>query len=206
MRSLIRQVRRLRASDVRIAIERRISEFRRGRSEAEIFEELCFCILAANYASARSWDIQKKVGRGFLTLPEAQLAKRLASLGHRFPNARARYIIQARERRQEIMAALASRISPAELRGWLADNVSGIGLKEASHFLRNIGRLEHAIVDFHIADVLARHGIMERPKTMTRRRYLEMEDALGRVARGCGMEQGELDMYLWYMETGKVLK
>jgi len=35
------------------------------------------------------------MGNDFLRLPERQLAKRLKELGHRFPNARARYISQS---------------------------------------------------------------------------------------------------------------
>jgi len=63
-----------------------------------------------------------------------------------------------------------------------------------------------AIIDYHIVDVLVRYGIIERPKTLTRRKYLEIESILEKIAERTGLTLGELDLYLWYMETGKVLK
>ena len=51
------------------------------------------------------------------------------------------------------------------------------------------------------------HGILEeRPKSITKRRYLEYERILAEVARRVGMTLGEMDLYLWYWKTGKVLK
>jgi len=89
---------------------------------------------------------------------------------------------------------------------WLVKNISGIGYKEASHFLRNIGFTNLAIVDFHILNLLARHGLIEKPKTLTRKKYLEIEEVLRAIAEKLDLNLAELDLYLWYMETGKVLK
>jgi len=41
---------------------------------------------------------------------------------------------------------------------------------------------------------------------MTKKKYLEIEKVLEKLAKKSGLEPGELDLYLWYMETGKVLK
>jgi N-glycosylase/DNA lyase len=84
--------------------------------------------------------------------------------------------------------------------------VTGIGYKEASHFIRNIGHTDCAIIDFHILDILARSGLIDKPKTLTRKKYLEIEDVLRRIGARSSLNLGELDLYLWYMETGKVLK
>jgi len=92
-------------------------------------------------------------------------------------------------------------------REWLAMNVKGLGWKESSHFLRNVGYLDVAIIDRHIISNLMDHGILEeRPKSITKRRYLEYEGILTEVARRVGMTLGEMDLYLWYRKTGKVLK
>jgi len=205
---LIKSVKELKRSHIRTFVEKRISEFkklRRGTSR-EIFRELCFCILCANYSAERSIKIQKKIDEGFLTFSESQLAERLKELGHRFPKARATYIISARKYSDSIKKIIGSFKDPKELRDWLAKNISGVGLKEASHFLRNIGYTELAILDFHILDLLARYGIIEKPKTLTRSRYLQIEEKLRKIAKHVGLNMAELDLYLWYMETGKILK
>jgi N-glycosylase/DNA lyase len=92
------------------------------------------------------------------------------------------------------------------LREWLSENIKGIGPKEASHFLRNIGYTNFAILDFHIIDILIRNGLFEKRKPLTKREYLEIEAILKKIARKVNLNLAELDLYLWYMETGKILK
>jgi len=91
-------------------------------------------------------------------------------------------------------------------REWLVKNVKGLGYKEASHFLRNVGFRDLAIVDFHIVDILTKHGMCGGRRAMTPMRYLELEGKLLGLGRELGMDMAELDLYLWYCETGKVLK
>jgi len=92
-------------------------------------------------------------------------------------------------------------------REWLAEHVKGFGYKEASHFLRNVGYVNVAILDRHVLRVLAEHGLIDEvPKTLTKRRYLEIEKRLEGLAQTLGLSLGELDLYLWQMKTGKVLK
>ncbi len=38
------------------------------------------------------------------------------------------------------------------------------------------------------------------------KKYLEIEKKLKKLAEQCSISLGELDLYLWYLETGKVLK
>ena len=205
---LIKAIEELKRSRVRTLVEKRISEFKKLRkgTSREIFKELCFCILCANYSAERSIKIQKEIDDGFLTLPSSQLVEKLKEMGHRFPKTRASYIISARKHSDSIKSIVESYKDPKELREWLIKNIRGIGLKEASHFLRNIGYTELAILDFHILDLLARHGIIEKPKTLTKSRYLRIEDKLREISKRVGLNMAELDLYLWYIETGKILK
>jgi len=208
VKGLLRSIEDLKRDKVSNLVETRISEFRKmgGESSGEIFKELCFCMLCANYAAERSIKIQKALGDGFLNLPEAKLRARLVALGYRFPNVRTRYIVEARRYKDSLKDIIASFDEERKLREWLIDNIKGIGPKEASHFLRNIGHTDLAILDFHIINILVRHGLIEKPKTLTRRRYLEIEELLRNIAAKAGLNLAELDLYLWYMETGKVLK
>jgi SAM-dependent methyltransferase len=80
----------------------------------------------------------------------------LRELGHRFPNTRAKYIVEARKHAKDLKKIVHSTFDNVDaLREWLADNVKGLGFKESSHFLRNIGFEDVAIIDFHIIDFLA---------------------------------------------------
>ena len=62
-------------------------------------------------------------------------------------------------------------------------NIKGVGMKESSHFLRNIGFRGVAIIDFHIVDLLVAEGLIEKPKTITPKIYLEIEDVLKNLAK-----------------------
>ncbi len=208
MEDLIRKVNELKRSEISDVIRRRMREFEevgKGSNE-EIFKELAFCLLTANYSAEGGIRIQRSLDDGLIHLPRDELEKRLRELGHRFPRARAEYIVEARKLIPHLREILKNFRDERALREWLVRNVRGLGYKEASHFLRNIGYRNVAIIDYHIVDVLVRHGIVERPRSLTRRRYVEIERILEKIAEATGLSLGELDLYLWYMETGKVLK
>lgn len=208
MKKLLESVERLKKSEVKDIVDLRIKEFEEldKKSSDEIFSELCFCIMTANFNAERSINIQNSIGSGFYDLPEQQLIEKLKALGHRFPETRGKYIVEARKHKDSLKDRIKSFKQEHELRDWLVRNVKGIGYKEASHFLRNIGFTSLAIIDFHIVDVLVNHGLIERPKTLTPKKYLKIEQVLKQVAERTNLTLAKLDLYLWYMETGKVLK
>jgi len=207
MRNLIADIEKAGKPRIRMPIARRMREFSSlGKSPEKIFSELCFCILTANFRADRAIEVQRQLGEGFSTLPKAELAKKLKKLGCRFHTNKAGYMAEARKHASVLPEICRSFKNGKEARGWLVKNVKGIGYKEASHFLRNIGYTDVAIIDFHIVDLLSDYGLIKKPKTMGRKRYLEIEKLLERIARKARMNLAELDLYLWYMETGKILK
>lgn len=206
--ALLEKINCLKNSHVKKLVDTRIEEFKQngGKTSREIFKELCFCILTANFNAERSIEIQKKIGDGFLTLSVSQLTEELRVLGHRYPEARAGYIVEARKYADSLKDVISRFKDSSLLREWLAKNIRGIGLKEASHFLRNIGYRDLAIIDLHIINVLSNYGLIDRPKTMTKKKYLEIESILRKIANYLEISLAELDLFLWYLETGKVLK
>lgn len=205
---LINSVKKLLGTEVEELVKKRIEEFSayKNGSATSIFKELCFCILTANFSAEKSIEIQKALNDSFLVLPERALAEKLKKLGHRYPSSRAKYIVEARKIVHKLPTILNSFRDEKTLREWLVKNIKGMGYKEASHFLRNIGYKNLAIIDYHILDLLVKYGLIERPKTLTRKRYLEIEKILRSLAEKIGITVAELDLYLWYLETGKVLK
>lgn len=208
MKGLIKKINKLKKANVKKIINRCIEEFKKlGKSSnSEIFNELCFCILTANFNATRCIKIQNEIGNGFLTLSKKELIKKLSEHGHRFPRMRAKYIVEARMYKNSIKSIINSFEDEKELRKWLVKNIKGLGYKEASHFLRNIGFDNLAIIDFHIIDVLVRYKLIKRPKTLTKKKYLKIENILKKIANKSRLSPAELDLYLWFMETGKVLK
>lgn len=207
--SLLKSLRRLISNrEVNEKVSRRIREFEEiGRKKENAFSELCFCILTANYSAEGGLRIQEKCSEEFFKLDEHQLAERLKELGYRYPKSRAKYIVEARKIYDEIWRIVNSGKDTMEIRRWLVENVLGLGFKEASHFLRNIGFKNIAIIDKHILRVLRRHGLIERePRGLSKSKYLDIEKILLRIAGKLGISPAELDLYLWYMDTGKILK
>jgi len=94
------------------------------------------------------------------------------------------------------------------MRDWLVKHVKGLGLKEASHFLRNIGMGEElAILDRHILKNLVCLGVIAGvPASLTPSRYKEIESRMKTFSSSIGIPMGELDLILWYRETGSIFK
>jgi len=207
MRRLLQSIENLKKTKIKILIDKRIKEFKQTgkKSSNEIFKELCFCILTANSTAERCIDVQSKVGNGFLNLSESQLQKTLKKCRARFHTKRAGYISEARKYKNSITKIIKSK-DETKAREWLVKNIKGLGHKEASHFLRNIGYDNYAIIDFHIIDILKKHNLITRPKTITKNKYLEIENILKKIANKANLNLAELDLYLWYKETRKVLK
>ncbi|MEM2395704.1 MAG: N-glycosylase/DNA lyase [Nitrososphaerota archaeon] len=208
LEQLLNELRRLIETDTKRLVDEKIRSFIQLRSKdiTEIFKELCFCILAAGYSAEKSLRIQERINDGFLQLPEKELVEELRKLGHRYPETRAKYIVRARRKLDQVKNVLDTLVDCKQIREWLVENIDGLGYKEASHFLRNIGCLEVAIIDFHILNLLEKYEITEKPRTLTRKKYLEIEKTLEEISRIVGLKPGELDLYLWYMETGKIVK
>ncbi|MFX1315557.1 MAG: N-glycosylase/DNA lyase [Promethearchaeota archaeon] len=208
MENLLKTIEDLKKSKVMELVENRINDFHdiKNGSINEIFKELCFCIMTANCGAEKCIEIQEKINNEFLSLSQPLLAEKFRDLGYRFPNVRSKFIVEARKKMKSLNKIIKINNDEIELREWLSKNIKGIGYKEGSHFLRNIGYKNLAIVDFHILDLLAQYDLIEKPKTLTKKIYLEIENFLRGIGKELNLNLAELDLFLWYLETGKILK
>jgi len=202
----------------RVEIRNRLREFRdvwRAGSDSRLWEEMVYCIFTAG-ASARMGLRSVEAVRPLLQngKPRAMTRALVAAGAHRFPNARPHYVAATRD---YLKASCAMRLraqlrkfrNPVERRDWLASErrIKGLGYKESSHFLRNIGFKGYAILDKHIVRCLAELSVIDSPKPpATRTRYLETEACMQCFAKEVGIDFDELDLLLWSMKTGEVLK
>jgi N-glycosylase/DNA lyase len=211
--SLAREVKRLRSDlEVKSMVDQRISEFLevRRQDSGAWFVELTYCLLTAYSSAIRGQscvDALCDCG-ALLDGSVVEVEETLRRQGHRFAERRAEYVVEARRLATDLKEVIEGFEDAKEARRWLVENVKGLGYKEASHFLRNVGFLDVAIIDRHILSNMREHGVVadDGSRGLTKRRYLEYERILGRVAENVGMSLGEMDLYLWYRKTGKVLK
>lgn len=204
--SLINKINLLKNSKVSLEIEKRIKEFENLKKPKEIFSELCFCLLTANFKAEKSWEIQRILYPKLLKINEKDLSLLLKNQGHRFWQQRAKRIILARQKNKSLIKLLNKEKDEFILRDWLVNNITGFGMKESSHFLRNIGYKNLAIIDFHIINVLEENKLLPPIKTLTKKNYLNIEKILKQIATKVSLDLARLDLYLWYMDTGKILK
>jgi N-glycosylase/DNA lyase len=187
-------------------IKNKLREFEKNENlnKEEKFLELCFCILVANSSMEKTLNIWKEIGNGFLKLTKEELSKKLKELGYRFYNKRAEYIIEARNK-IDLLEEILKMNNEFEIREKLVENFKGIGLKEASHFLRNLGYKNFAIIDRHVLKTLKEFGFIEKiQKSLNKKNYLEIENKLRELANKLKMSLAELDFYLFYISSGKM--
>jgi len=202
-------------SAVRGRIEERFGDFKRiwERGGEEVFCELVFCLLTPQSKARKCWAaVERLQEKGLLLEGDAcQISRELQ--GVRFKHKKASYIVEARRkfwkdgavRVKEIIGGFANAHEAGE---WLVENIKGMGYKEASHFLRNVGWGEElAILDRHILKNLLTFGIIkEIPSSLSKRKYLEIERRMKAFAQEVGIPMGHLDLVLWYKETGEIFK
>lgn len=199
-------------------IRKRLDEFDeiwRNGSDARLWEELVFCIFTAGASAKMGLNSVAALSALLLEGQPEEMTRVLKKTGaHRFPTARPRYIVTTRNYLREnfnmkLRKRLRSFSDPFERRDWLAQEkeIKGLGYKEASHFLRNIGVRGHAILDKHVMRCLAEVGVVEATKPpATRTQYLKIEQQYLQFAREIRINSDELDLVLWSMKTGEILK
>jgi N-glycosylase/DNA lyase len=191
------------------AIRSRLTDFR-SVPPGQYFYELAFCLMtpqsSAEHADLVSHSLQSSRFQETGFDPEPFLREPDQYI--RFHRTKARHLLKAREEFGAIARSLNDGLEPFALRDWLVEHVKGLGLKESTHFLRNIGKSEGlAILDRHILRNLRRFGVIRAvPQSLTRKRYLRIEKRFHLFAENIGIPAGELDLLFWSMETGEIRK
>ncbi|MBX3281988.1 MAG: N-glycosylase/DNA lyase [Acidobacteria bacterium] len=198
------------------AIKDRLAEFSsilETGDDRRFWEEMVFCFFTGGCSAKMGLRSIEKVRHLLLSGSQKQLANALSGT-HRYPNARSRYIVASRDFLQKdcdmrLRERLLAFSDPMERRDWLVQEkgIKGLGYKEASHFLRNVGFRGYAILDKHVLNSLAALKIISEAKPPnTRQKYLTIEESLKKLARRTRIDFDELDLVLWSMKTGEILK
>jgi len=170
-----------------------------------------FCILAIQTSAHRSdAAVRGLTANGLLWRGSQREIAAFLRSRVRFHNHKAAYLVAARDRffgGGDPISGLI-RSAPNESRQWLVRTIDGIGYKEASHFLRNVGRGEgFAILDRHILKNLVHHGVIRGiPTSLTAKRYLAIEEMVRAFADAVRIPMAAIDLLFWSRETGEVFK
>jgi N-glycosylase/DNA lyase len=189
-------------------IRKRLNDFAAVRPE-HYFYELVYCLLTPQSSAVNAGKAVEALRASGLFERDIEPSSLLHQEGFyiRFHNTKGGHIKEAKNRFAEIAMVLGNGHSSVDLRKWLALNVKGLGWKEASHFLRNIGHRNLAILDRHILKNLKRHNVIRSlPKTLTPKRYLAIEQKFMAFSEYAGVSMDELDLLFWSRETGEILK
>lgn len=200
----------------RPAIESRLREFKAvyEKGDRAIFEELCYCILTAGSSAKMGMRTIEALRDILHSGSEKELQQRAQAHHVRFWRIRPAYIVQTREYLNgqcgmKLRRLIDSFDCPQKRRDFFARNksVKGLGYKETSHFLRNIGFAGYAILDKHILNSLREMRVLGRQmRSTTPGGYLAVEKKLKEFSEEIGIDMDHLDLLLWSRKTGEILK
>ncbi len=182
-------------------------------TDERLWEEMVFCFFTGGCSARMGLRSIEAVRPLLMTGTHEDLMNALVGR-HRYPRARAGYIVASREFLQadcamQLRHRLESFSNALERRDWLVKEkrIKGLGYKEASHYLRNIGLKGYAILDKHILRSLAELKFIDDPKPPnTRTKYLSIENKLKDFAKEVKIDFDEMDLVLWSLKTGEILK
>jgi N-glycosylase/DNA lyase len=177
---------------------------------SQYFYELAFCILTPQSSAKNAEAVIAELirdnfyARGFDPTPYLRDTRHYI----RFHNVKSKRLLDVRERFNTLLPYLTNTsLAAQEKRELLLANIKGVGMKETSHFLRNIGVRGLAILDRHILKHLLRLRVIPKiPTSLTTKRYLEIEKKWKRYAEHVQISMDELDLLFWSMETGEIRK
>ena len=201
----------------REAIRARLAEFEAILLEGDderLFEEPVFCIFTAGASARMGLNSIDRIRPHLFKAGQKRLFRSLVG-AHRYPNARAGYVVYTRNfLKRDCGLRLRERLDSfgddwEARRDFFANNhgVKGVGYKEASHYLRNIGYRGYAILDKHILRTLYEAGVIDSPAPPgAKKKYLAVEDRMRKFAEDIRINLDELDLLLWSNKTGVILK
>lgn len=197
------------------AILARLESFKKLNtlSEKQLFEELAFCLFTPGSKALNANKAVNELKRKRLLYngSKESIARSLRGI-IRFHNNKASYLVYARRLFRPGKGFNIKKIlladTPFVKRQWLVDNVKGLGLKEASHFLRNIGLGQDiAILDTHILKNLKKFNILKKiPLSLSKKAYLDTEIRMKEFSKDINIPIDALDLLFWSRETGFIYK
>lgn len=201
-------------------IRTRVCSAAKPLDERHLWWELSTCILSSQVPYSLAIAAAAAIDRESLLLDDnnntAALMQRLVEIlgtplmvegkprSYRFPVARARHLAATRAVISTEKCSLRELVDgfndASEARAWFVKHVSGVGPKQASMFLRNIGKsYDLAILDRHVLNYMSKLGIYTGANLFISglTQYLRHEVVLREHALEMDCPVGLLDWAIW---------
>jgi len=190
----------------KLNIESRLKDFKAIESK-NYLNELLFCLLTPQSQAQKCWKAVQELDKIDLKNTNIKEIANILKSKTRFHNNKAKYVKETVKNWENIKKNLNNK-NVLELRNWLAENVSGMGYKEASHFLRNIGKSNNqiAILDRHILRNLHSLKVIKSNKLKGKNHYFEAERQFLSFAKETKIPIDHLDLLFWSQENGEIFK
>lgn len=180
----------------RLHIKKVINKFSVKKSLSEMFYDLCFAICAPQTKFVNNRKvIDILISKNFFKNDIEYNELRNIVKAVRFLR-KADYLIYAKTIFNDVINIVNSNVSEQEKRVKIIKLVKGLGWKASSHFLRNSGCQDLAIIDTHIIKFMK---LKEAPKNS--KQYLLIEDEFREIAKENGLTIAELDAYIWKINS-----
>jgi len=190
-------------------IQKRKQEFVNGKKDKTlVLKELCFCLLTPQSKATNCWQaVEILFKKGFPKMTVSQIQSVLKKYT-RFYKTKTKWVIEATKKFDIIWQLVNKNFEPEILREILVREIKGMGYKETSHFLRNIGySFDLAIIDRHILQNLLYYRVISSiPKSINKNRYLELEQKFIKFSQDIKISLVDLDLLFWAKQTGFVFK
>lgn len=171
-----------------------IQRFKLQKSKHAIFYNFCFCILVPQTKFKTVLEVVCRLKENYFfgkRITRQELIILISKV--RFKNRKADYLLKFKYEFDSFWDIFKTYLETdgdsRAKRAFIVNRIKGMGLKVASHFLRNLGCDDLAIVDVHILKYL---GIKNKNFN-----YLEIEDELRAQALKLGVSVAVLDAMIW---------
>ena len=195
-----------------LEIQKKLNDFRefRNKSHKEYFEEMTFCVFAAN-SSAKMGLLAVELLKPVMHTGNLEDYKKAVFKKVRFYDRRAEFLHYNKEKIKELGKDLKALIESEKdfhkRRLLLKNNFKGFGMKESSHLLRNLGYFGYCIIDKHILNMMKDLGVLDSNKPpKNEKEYYEIEEKMKEFAEKNGYDIDALDLALWSFKTGEIIK
>jgi len=189
-------------------IEARLLDFKNVMKD-DYFYELCYCLCTPQSKAENAKIVQEKLEAKDFYNTRFDPTDILREPKHyiRFHNQKAKRLLFAIDNFSEVLKILNESSNQYDKRDKISTIVNGFGMKESSHYLRNIGYTGLAILDRHILKHLYLCGLYDSvPKASSTKQYLAVEKRFIEFADQVNIPIDQLDLLFWSYETGEILK
>ncbi len=181
-----------------------VDNFHLNKTDEDIFYELIFCICVPQTTFKNTIKVIDKLreidyyhftdNKLYLEGGEQEYLWEIIK-PVRFYRNKAKYVVAARKNFSDILVILKYPfLNSSNKRAWLVQSVKGLGMKTASHLLRNLGATNLAIIDIHVLKYL---NVLHKDRTMDQWKYDDLEERFKKKAKAENLSVAELDIIVW---------